>query len=119
VLVGTTACHSLPEYFEDPETFDIGRYRPPRNEHLVPHVYAPFGKGPHACLGSGFANVVMMATFGVILRYFDLELEDPGRVYRKVLIPTPSLPADFRVRFKGWRNRPQSSGGADATRTGC
>jgi cytochrome P450 len=106
VLVGTTACHGLPEYFEHPERFDIDRYRPPRNEHLVPHVYAPFGKGPHACLGSGFANVVMMATFGVILHHFDLELEDPDRVYKKVLIPTPSLPADFRVRFKGWRNRP-------------
>jgi cytochrome P450 len=107
VLVGTTACHSLPEYFDDPDAFDIDRYRPPRNEHLAPHVYAPFGKGPHACLGSGFANVVMTATFGVILHHFDLELEDPDRVYEKVLMPTPSLPSDFRVRFKGWRNRPQ------------
>lgn len=106
VLVGTTACHSLPEYFEDPERFDIDRYRAPRNEHMVPHVYAPFGKGPHACLGAGFANVVMAATFATILHHFDLELEDPDRVYEKVLLPTPSLPADFRVRFKGWRNRP-------------
>ena len=103
VLVFTTACHFMDEHFPNADRFDIDRYRKPRLENRRPNVYLPFGRGPHACLGAAFAEVQLAATLGTILRYFDLELANPDRTYRKVLIPTPSLGPHFAIRVRGYR----------------
>ncbi len=58
VIMATTVPHYLPEYFPHPERFDIDRYLPDRAEHRQPGAYAPFGLGPHRCLGSGFAEAL-------------------------------------------------------------
>ena len=54
VIIATTVPHHLPEYFPNPERFDIDRYTAERREHKQPGVYAPFDLGPHRCLGNGF-----------------------------------------------------------------
>ena len=51
VIVATTVPHHLEQYFPEPERFDIERYTPERQEHRQPGVFAPFGAGPHVCLG--------------------------------------------------------------------
>lgn len=105
LLVFTTACHFLPEHFPEPERFDIERYREPRNEHKRPNLFAPFGRGPHLCLGAGLAGVQLAATIGAILHHCDLELPDPGRAFRPVLRPSLSLGPKFRLRWNGWRRQ--------------
>ena len=50
VLIANSVTHKLPDFFPDPERFDIERYSPERREHLQPGVYAPFGLGHHAYL---------------------------------------------------------------------
>jgi cytochrome P450 len=107
VLVFTTACHFLEEHFPEPERFDIDRYAPPRNEHRQPGVFAPFGRGPHTCLGASFSLVQLATTLGTILHSVELELEDPRREYKTVLMPSPSLGNAFEVIFRG--SRPQGS----------
>jgi len=106
LLVFTSACHFLPEYFPEPRRFDIDRHRPPRDEHRRPNVFAPFGRGPHHCLGAGFAGVQLAATLATILHHCDLELADPDAHQPTVLAPSLSLGPKFRIRFKGWRNPP-------------
>jgi len=109
LLVFTTACHFDSKHFPEPERFDIERYRPPRNEHRRPNVFAPYGRGPHFCLGAGLAGVQMAATLATILHHCDVELAEPGREFRHLLRPSLSLGPKFRIRFKGWR-RPVSEG---------
>lgn len=104
VLVFTTAGHFLEEYFPHPEDFDIDRFRPPRNEHRRPNVFAPFGRGPHACLGANFGVVQLAVTLGAVLCELDLALADPQREYKEVLMPTPSLGDAFEVIFHGARH---------------
>lgn len=106
VMVFTSACHFDPDYFPDPEHFDIGRYRPPRDEHRRPDVFAPWGRGPHQCLGAGLAGVQMGATLATILHHCDLELAEPEREFPHVLRPSLSLGPEFKIRFNGWRNAP-------------
>ncbi|HET8840182.1 MAG TPA: cytochrome P450 [Ktedonobacteraceae bacterium] len=77
VLVPMTAPHFMAEFFPEPETFDIDRYRAPRNEHRHRGVYAPFGLGDHTCLGSGIAEVQLMAIIATILHTYQLELDPP------------------------------------------
>jgi cytochrome P450 len=106
VLVFTAACHFDPGYFPDPERFDIDRYRPPRDEHRRPDVFAPWGRGPHQCLGAGLAGVQMSATLATILHHCELELAEPERVFPHLLRPSLSLGPEFRIRFRGWRREP-------------
>jgi cytochrome P450 len=103
LLVFTSACHFDARYFPDPERFDVDRYRPPRDEHRRPDVFAPWGRGPHQCLGAGLAGVQMAATTATLLHHCELELAEPGRAFPHVLRPSLSLGPDFRIRFEGWR----------------
>jgi cytochrome P450 len=106
VMVFTSACHFDPDFFPEPECFDIDRYRPPRDEHRRPNVFAPWGRGPHQCLGAGLAGVQMGATLATILRHCVLELAEPKRAFPHVLQPSLSLGTEFRIRFNGWRHDP-------------
>ena len=52
VLVAYTVPLLMPEYFPDPQRFDIDRYTQDRAEHRQSGVYVPFGVGTHSCLGA-------------------------------------------------------------------
>lgn len=106
-LIFTSACHFDPACFPEPKRFDIDRYRPPRDEHRRPDVFAPYGRGPHQCLGAALAEVQMAATLATLLHYCALELSEPRREFRHVLRPSLSLGPEFRVRFEGWRRDPE------------
>jgi len=96
VLAFTTAPHFMEEHFPDPLRFDPERHCPPREEHRQPNVFAPFGRGPHACLGASFGIVQLMTTLATLLHAADLALPDPDRDYPVTLMPTPSLGPRFR-----------------------
>lgn len=109
VMVFTSACHFDSDFFPDPERFDIDRHRPPRNEHRRPDVFAPWGRGPHQCLGAGLAGVQMGATLATILHHCELGLAEPERDFPHVLRPSLSLGPEFGIRFAGWRRRPRGA----------
>ncbi|MER7008524.1 cytochrome P450 [Dactylosporangium sp. NPDC000555] len=104
VYVGTSVPHFMEEYFPEPEKFDIGRYEKPRAEHLQPGAYSPYGRGPHTCLGKGFADVQMALSMARLFHRLDLELESPGYTLRTKTAPTPGPATSFRIRVKGYRN---------------
>ena len=110
VMVATTVPHHLPQYFPEPERFDIERYTPERREHRQPGVFAPFGAGPHVCLGAGFAEVAIAATMATIVHEVELALDPPDYVLKISPVPTPSPDDRFRIRVKRRRRR-----AADAT----
>lgn len=103
VLVATTVPHRLPEYFPRPERFDIERYTPERAEHRQPGAFAPFGAGPHVCLGAGFAEVAIAATMATIVREVDLALDPPGYVLKLRHVPMPGPEDRFGIRVLGRR----------------
>ncbi len=78
VFVAMTVPHFLPELFPQPETFDIDRYRDPRNEHRQRGAYAPFGLGEHTCLGAGIAEIQLMMITATLLHTYQFELDPPN-----------------------------------------
>ena len=103
VIVATTVPHYLPEYFPEPERFDIERYTPERGEHRKPGVFAPFGAGPHICLGAGFAEVAIAVTMATIVHEADLALDPPD--YQLKISPAPTPSPDDGFRFRVLRRR--------------
>lgn len=103
VYCAVTVPHFLPEFFPEPQTFDIDRYGAERREHVTPGAYAPFGKGPHTCLGKGIADVQMTLTAARLFHRLDLALDPPGYVLRRRAAPTPGPTSGFRVRVTGVR----------------
>ena len=107
VMIATAVPHYLPECFPEPERFDIERYGPERAEHKRPYVYAPFGLGPHRCLGNGFAEVQIAATMATVLREVDLDLDRAGYSLKTTQVPLPAPDESFKVRVKGRRGAAQ------------
>ena len=106
VLAATTVPHYLPECFPEPDRFDIERYTEARAEHRRPFAYAPFGLGPHRCLGNGFAEVQILVTMATVLREVDLALHPAGYRLKTTEVPLPRPNDSFRVRAT-----PRSAGG--------
>lgn len=105
VVILTTASHQLERFFKSPRQFDITRYVEPRNEHRQRNVLAPFGRGPHTCLGAGMAESLMALALGSILYHYRFEALDPTRAYRERISPTPSLGRHFKLTLQQVRNR--------------
>ena len=98
VMVAPTVTHFLPEYFPEPERFDIDRYLPERAEHKRKFVYAPFGLGAHRCLGLGMAGPQIALTTATLVRHLDLALDPPDYQLRIKSTPTPRPKKDFKLR---------------------
>ncbi|MDE2788812.1 MAG: cytochrome P450 [Paracoccaceae bacterium] len=103
IFVAMSVPHALPEYYPDPERFDIDRYKPERAEHRQPGAFAPFGLGTHFCLGSRFAEAQIVLNVATILREVDLQLEPPN-YEMKTSGSQPLKPGkSFRIRILGRR----------------
>ena len=105
ILLGTTVGHHLPEYFPEPDRFDIERYSPGRAEHQQPGAFAPFGVGRHRCIGSSLSELQIALTLATVVREADLELERPERPLKIKLSPAAHPDASVRMRLVRRRGR--------------
>lgn len=79
VYIASGVTHRLPEFFPEPDRFDIDRYLPGREEHRQPAAFAPFGLGLHRCpAGGGFAETQIELILATLLRHGVFELDRPG-----------------------------------------
>ena len=100
LLIAIATPHYLPEFFPDPERFDIERYSPERRENVQPGVFAPFGLGHHSCLGQGFAQVQMVLTIATLLRRADIALAPPSYRLKIRHAPVPSPDRNFKIQVR-------------------
>ena len=99
--------HHMPEWFPDPERFDIERYTPERAEHRRKGVYAPFGIGGHQCLGRSLAEALIAINVATVVHEAELALSPRDYELKTRLAPT-LLPHDsFRFRIVRRRSPPR------------
>ena len=96
INIAQTAPHYMEDCFPDPSSFDIDRYLPPRNEHKNPG-YAPYGLGPHTCLGARWMNLHMAANLLIIAHYFTVRVHPEN--YKLRIDPFPSMKPDNKLKF--------------------
>ena len=90
VLMATGVSHFLPHLWERPFEFDIDCFDGGRNEHRKPGAYAPYGLGPHTCLGASLAEVQVTLLVATLLHAVELRLEPPGYALRTIMSPGPT-----------------------------
>jgi cytochrome P450 len=72
--------HRDPAVFEDPDRFDPDRFA---KRALTHSEYAPFGSGPHSCLGVGVTTMTCRAIFEELAAGYDWEVEWDGKATRR------------------------------------
>ena len=96
INIAQTAPHYMEEVFPDPFSFDIDRYLPPRNEHKKPG-YAPYGLGPHTCLGTQWMALHLTVNLMIIAHYFTLRVYPED--YELRISPFPSMRLGKKLKF--------------------
>lgn len=72
VIVSTWATHRHPRHWDDPERFDPSRFTPEREAARHRYAWFPFGGGPRACIGQGFALLEGAVVLAAVLSAYDV-----------------------------------------------
>jgi len=91
IYVAQSLTHFLPEFFEDPFTFNIDRPKPKAQ------TFAPFGVGPHTCIGAGMGELQIMVHIAALLHQAKYEMTP--RYYTLKTKTLPPAPAHFRLKI--------------------
>ncbi len=91
-----SATHFLPEYFPDPDRFDIDRFSDAHDDERPRYVYNPFGLGNHGCLAQGMFESIAVVTIGTVLHRWKLEADYDLRTIVDAL-PGPWVGHEMKV----------------------
>lgn len=72
--------HRHPDFWDDPERFDPGRFAKGRAAGRHRYAYVPFGAGPRVCVGSGLGMLEATVVLAVLLRRLRLSVPPGHRV---------------------------------------
>ena len=97
LCIAQTAPHYMDDAFPDPFSFDIDRYLPPRNERKGPG-YAPYGLGPHTCVGIQWMNLQLTVAMLMAAHYFTIEVSPAN--YKLRFNPIPSMKPSKKLKFR-------------------
>lgn len=100
VLVYTTAGHFDGRHFPQPLCFDAERLR--RGE-FKGRAFAPFGAGPHICLGAGMGDALLHTMLASIVRHFQIQLVDVAGPPRVVYDPSLTISRRHRMQVMSAR----------------
>ncbi len=107
VVVFIYGTHHSQRYWENPETFDPGRFAKANEKLLTPFAHLPFGAGPRGCIGGNYAMLQMLMILSVLLRKYDFQLV-PGQT----IAPRPMviLRPEHGIRMTFTEGIPRSVG---------
>ncbi|XP_070549952.1 ultra-long-chain fatty acid omega-hydroxylase-like [Ptychodera flava] len=74
--VSFMALHTNRFVWDDPEKFDPLRFTAENSQIRSPYAYVPFSAGPRNCIGQNFAMNEMRVAVALILRRFELSLDE-------------------------------------------
>jgi len=101
VLLLMHAVHHLPEFWDDPETFNPDRWLKPngklRSQPKTKFSYFPFLEGPRQCQGRFFVVLEWLCVVNAMLRRYDISLPPNYVMAKKAdFYPIPETPISIR-----------------------
>jgi cytochrome P450 len=93
------AVHRSPRFWEEPDTFDPGRWHPDRVRDRPRFAYFPFGGGPRHCIGKHLAKLEAQLILARTASQYELEtVRDRPLEFRPSLTMHPKDGMPMRVR---------------------
>ncbi|MGD1887129.1 MAG: cytochrome P450 [Cohaesibacteraceae bacterium] len=99
VMIAPWVLHRHQTYWNDPDVFDMDRFKPGREAEMVPGCYLPFGQGERLCSGAAFATIEAMLVLARLIRRYDIKVIDPDAV-RPVARMTTRPANQIMIRLK-------------------
>ncbi len=97
IMLPQWVVHRSPRWYDDPETFDPGRWRPERRSERPRFAFFPFGGGPRHCIGKAFSLMEAKLILARVCSQHRLEYEGPELSLRGSLTMHPNHPVPMRV----------------------
>lgn len=108
IVISPYVLHRHRLLWDQPDTFDPGRFLGTQRSKIDRFAYLPFGVGPRKCIGSAFALQEATLVLAKIVRNFRFELCPGHKVWpilRVTLRPAGGLPMRIRSRTSGQSQR--------------
>ena len=99
-MIAPWVLHRHQRLWRDPDAFDPSRFLP--DAPPIPRfAYLPFGAGPRVCVGAQFALAEATLVLAMLIRDFEVTLDDPAPVMPVAIVTTqPDHPPTFRLRTR-------------------
>ncbi|CAI9106356.1 OLC1v1005494C1 [Oldenlandia corymbosa var. corymbosa] len=88
IIIASSAMHLNPSYFEDPLSFNPGRWKD-INPEVVSKCFMPFGSGMKQCAGAEYSRAFMAAFLHVLVSKYRWKMVKGGKIVRSPLINFP------------------------------
>ena len=100
LLIAPWVLHRHQRLWRDADAFDPSRFLP--GAPPIPRfAYLPFGAGPRVCVGAQFALAEATLVLAMLIREFEVTLDDPMPVMPVAVVTTqPDHPPTFRLRTR-------------------
>ena len=98
LMISQWVVHRSERWYDDPDTFDPGRWTPERRSQRPRFAYFPFGGGPRHCIGKAFSLLEAKLILATVCSRFDLDYEGPDLSLRGSLTMHPDHPVPMRLR---------------------
>ncbi len=98
VITLTEANHHLPDVWDDPDTFDPGRFSSERHRPEHRMAWMPYGGGVHHCIGMHFARMEVLTTLHHLLRTVEWCAEPGHTMHNRGLTAHAAFTATVRRR---------------------
>lgn len=99
VMLPQWLVHRDPRWYDDPDAFDPDRWAEDRAGGRPTFAYFPFGAGPRACIGRGFAMTEARLVLATVARRYRLESAVDGPLALRASITMhPDGPVEMTVR---------------------
>lgn len=106
IIWSPLASHRDASVYPRPDCFEPERWR---SSNPSPFAYVPFGAGPHACIGSAFANMELAIIVRAFCTRFAFTLADDHRIDRAghiTIYPKHGMPLELFDREAAFAPRP-------------
>lgn len=102
VWIPIHALQNDPEFFPEPEKFDVNRFSPEAMKTHTPLTFLPFGDGPRNCIGLRFGMMQARVGLATMLLNFEFsicsETNLPKKLAVKEFIMSPENGMSLKVR---------------------
>lgn len=100
VVLAPWVVHRHPQFWDDAERFDPGRFAPVHEKARHRYAWFPFGGGPRACIGQHFAMMESVIALAALVRDFEFSapLDEPPYTSHITLRPTKGVPSRITPR---------------------